>query len=238
MKWTMSVFVAVLLVLGLNTSEVFGWACLQENSEYSQCQEFPENMPLQLMRQTCEKNNGKFVGKCPLPRTDYCEIGRDGEVKIFTWGGIVTKDVCGGTWHGTVISSSEAAPTASGPDPVPAGATPVPSPGGSGVQAEQEDDYIWKLVPQRPGDKVVQEVKTPNGFIAKVSSDAAMSDVMAYYEKALTSQGWKTGSKFIQGEEGVLVMSFGDSIITIATAKGKNADGGLLYGIQLIRPIS
>ncbi len=95
---------------------------------------------------------------------------------------------------------------------------------------------LWSVVPGRPGDKVLDEMRINNIFGATMGSNAPIGTVFGFYQKQLSSKGWNVDGKSIHQGQGILMMSNDGSTITISSADDKETTEKFStnYQIQLI----
>lgn len=99
-------------------------------------------------------------------------------------------------------------------------------------------DGLWKLIPKKTGDTVVEETYTPSLYTVIMGTDTSLEKVFAFYQKALIPKGWQDGGKFIQNGFGHIILMKGDQQLLIATADdpGSSENFSLFYNIQLTGP--
>ena len=97
---------------------------------------------------------------------------------------------------------------------------------------------LWKIIPQRPGDKVGTEIKSPNVYNVIMGTNASLNQVFNFYAQKLKSKGWKDGGMYIQDGQGTLSMMKGEQMLTIAWADNPGMEGNytLFYNLKLNSP--
>ncbi len=85
------------------------------------------------------------------------------------------------------------------------------------------------------GDTMTEEMNLGPVTMLTLSSDAAISEIISYYEEALTSRGWKTKNKMVNKGQGVLAMAKNGENFSVSTANNKRMQGSAasLYMLTL-----
>lgn len=84
---------------------------------------------------------------------------------------------------------------------------------GAGVSKD-----LWKIIPQKPGDKVGYEMKIQNTLDVILGTHSTLQEVFDFYGQKLTAKGWKNQSTYIQDGQGMMSMRKGDQTIMFAWA--------------------
>ena len=97
---------------------------------------------------------------------------------------------------------------------------------------------LWKIIPERPGDKVGTEIKSPNVYTVTMGTNASLKQVFTFYKQKLQPKGWKDGGMFIQNGQGTFSMTKGQQRLMIALADNPGMEGNykLFYNITLNGP--
>ena len=97
---------------------------------------------------------------------------------------------------------------------------------------------LWKIIPERPGDKVGTEIKSPNVYTVTMGTNASLKQVFTFYKQKLQPKGWKDGGMFIQNGQGTFSMTKGQQRLMIAWADNPGMEGNykLFYNIKLNGP--
>ncbi len=75
------------------------------------------------------------------------------------------------------------------------------------------------------GDTMTEEMNLGPVAMLTLSSDTAISEIISYYEKALTSRGWKMKNKMVKKGQGVLAMTKNGGNFAVSTANNKRMQG-------------
>ncbi len=120
--------------------------------------------------------------------------------------------------------------------------SPVKKTGAEAQPAQEEGlsespaiEYVNKKVRFFSEDLVKEENVIGPAIMLTLSSHAPMVDIITYYEKALQTKGWSTNKKFVQNEQGVLVMGKGKERFMISTSNSQKLQGNAnsLYMVTL-----
>ena len=97
---------------------------------------------------------------------------------------------------------------------------------------------LWQIIPQRPGDTIGPELKTPNVINVTLGSNSALKEVFNFYQTQLSAKGWTDKGMFLQGGEGFLNMTRGEQMVTISSSDDPGIEGSYkyFYTIQLRGP--
>jgi hypothetical protein len=97
---------------------------------------------------------------------------------------------------------------------------------------------LWRIIPKRAGDAVVEELKTDHMYNVVMGSSSALDGVFSFYEKQLKPGGWQDGGKFIQEGKGFFNLMKGDRRLTISWADDPGGKGNytLFYSLKLSGP--
>ena len=94
---------------------------------------------------------------------------------------------------------------------------------------------LWKIIPQRPGDKIGREMKIQNIYIATMGSNASLQQVCTFYQQKLKPEGWRDTGTSIQDGMGVCLMMRDEQMLTISWTENPGMEGHykLFYNLKL-----
>lgn len=97
---------------------------------------------------------------------------------------------------------------------------------------------LWRIIPQRPGDKIGHEMKVHNKIDVILGTQSTLRQVFDYYQKKLAAKGWSDGGTYIQNGQGTMSMSKGDQMVMFARADNPGIDGNykLFYNVHYTGP--
>ena len=96
-------------------------------------------------------------------------------------------------------------------------------------------DPMWKIIPKRSGDRVGNELKTPDFYNATLGTQSTFQEVCDDYERRLTAKGWHKGGGWIQDDQGFLKLATNERELMISSAEDPGMDGrfNCFYTLQL-----
>lgn len=99
-------------------------------------------------------------------------------------------------------------------------------------------DGLWKIIPQRRGDRIGHEMKTVNLYNVVLGTRDSLQEVFDFYRKQLQPKGWQDAGMFLQDGKGTFSMMKGQQMMTIAWADNPGMDGNysVYYNVQLSGP--
>ena len=77
---------------------------------------------------------------------------------------------------------------------------------------------LWKIIPQKPGDKVGYEMKIQNTLDVILGTNSTLQQVFDFYGKKLSAKGWKDGGTYVQNGQGTMTMTKEGQMILFAWA--------------------
>ena len=96
-------------------------------------------------------------------------------------------------------------------------------------------DPMWKIIPKRSGDRVGNELKTPDFYNATLGTRSTFQEVCDDYEGRLTAEGWQKGGGWVQDGQGFLKLATKERELMISSAENPGIDGRFkcFYSLQL-----
>ena len=98
-------------------------------------------------------------------------------------------------------------------------------------------DPMWKIIPKRSGDRVGNELKTPDFYDVTLGTQSTFQEVCDDYVKRLTAKGWHKGGGWIQDGQGFLKLATEGRELMISSADDPGMDGRFtcFYSLRLGR---
>ncbi len=97
---------------------------------------------------------------------------------------------------------------------------------------------LWQIIPQRTGDKIGNEMKSPSSYSVTMGSNDSLKQVFNFYQQKLKTQGWRDGGMFVQDERGHFSMTKGQQklMITWTDNPGMRGNYKTFYNLRLSDP--
>lgn len=99
-------------------------------------------------------------------------------------------------------------------------------------------DAIWQIIPKRPADRIVDEMKTTNTLNVIMGTKTKLKSIFNFYQNKLKHEGWQDGGMYIQNDQGSMTMMKEQRMLMISSADnpGRESNFKFFYNIKLSGP--